>query len=294
MKTLALPLLLTLVATAPAETLQERIVHYSHDGLRNIPKVHDGAGTLNYTALYQRPKFSSKFLFLHRGQLMPKSSIGRHYHNRMEEMFVILDGAAEFTIDGRTSLLEGPAGAPCRMGSVHGIYNPGDTPVEWMNIAVSTRHGQYDAFNTGDTGVGAPLDETPIFMSMTLRKDSLRPQEKMYDGKGTALYRRALEPTVFRTNWSYADHVILPPGASVGRHYHQGVEELHYVIKGAGKLTVDDEEAPFGKDDTLFIQYGQVHSIENTGTEDMELLIIGVALEKDQIDVQVGEAGRRR
>jgi len=286
-------LLFLAAALASAETLEDRIIHYSVDQVREIPDVHDGAGTLNYTALYQRPKFSSKFLFLHRGQLMPKSSIGRHYHNRMEEMFVILDGAAEFTIDGRTSLLEGPAGAPCRMGCAHGIYNPGDTPVEWMNIAVSTRHGQYDAFNTGDAGEDAQLDDPPIFISMELRDETARPIESMYGGKGTALYRRALEPTVFRTNWAYADHVILPPGASVGRHSHQGVEELHYVIRGDGKLTVDDEQAPFGKDDTLFIQYGQVHSIENTGLETMELLIIGVALEKDQIDVQV-EEGRRR
>src|SRR5438034_2910021 len=49
-----------------------------------------------------------------------------------EEMFVILDGEAQFTIDGRTSVLKGPAGAPCRMGHMHAIYNATDKPVQWM------------------------------------------------------------------------------------------------------------------------------------------------------------------
>ena len=235
--TKSLPLLLLCAAwAAPSQTLQQKIVHYSHEGLRAGKAVHGGAGELHYTALYQRPSYASKFLFLHRGRLMPKSSIGRHYHNRMEEMFVILDGKAEFTIDGRASLLEGPAGAPCRMGSVHGIYNPTDTPVEWMNIAVTTIRGEYDAFDMGDDGVGAPLDPKPIFMNMKLRKEAARPMESLYGGKGTVHYRRALPHQVFKSDWAYADHVILPPGTSVGKHRHKGVEELHYVIRGAGRL----------------------------------------------------------
>ena len=60
---------------------------------------------------------------MHRGVIEPKSGIGAHFHNQCEEMFVILDGEAQFTIDGRTSLLKGPAGAPARLGHSHAIYN---------------------------------------------------------------------------------------------------------------------------------------------------------------------------
>ena len=57
-------------------------------------------------------------------------------------MFVILDGEAQFTVDGRTSTLKGPAGAPARMGHAHAIYNATDKPVQWLNInvAVVPRH----------------------------------------------------------------------------------------------------------------------------------------------------------
>ena len=51
----------------------------------------------------------TNLIFFHRGVLLPKGGIGQHFHNKCEEMFVILDGEAQFTIDGRTSVLKGPA-----------------------------------------------------------------------------------------------------------------------------------------------------------------------------------------
>ena len=58
---------------------------------------------------------SVNFNFLIRGRMLPGGGVGHHFHNTCEEMLFILDGEAEFTIDGRTSLLRGPAGA--RWGS---------------------------------------------------------------------------------------------------------------------------------------------------------------------------------
>ena len=104
----------------------------------NLKAVHDGAGTMNFGALMNDKTLSTNFIFLHRGVLHPGGGIGQHFHNHCEEMFVIFDGEAEFTVDGRTSLLKGTVGAPDRMGSSHAIYNPTDHDVEWMNINVGT------------------------------------------------------------------------------------------------------------------------------------------------------------
>ena len=127
-----------------------------------------GPGQLNYFALFNGDALDTNLWFLHRGVIQPKSGIGQHFHNYCEEMFVILDGEAQFTIDGRTSTLKGPAGAPARMGHSHAIYNPTDKPVQWMNINVTAFRGIYDAFDLGDGRVGAPLDPVPQFMTMQL------------------------------------------------------------------------------------------------------------------------------
>ena len=109
-------------------------------------------------------------------------------------MFVILDGEAQFTVDGRTSTLKGPAGAPARMGHSHAIYNATDKPVQWLNINVASFRGIYDNFDLGDDRVGAPLDPAPQFISMQLDRARLQPLAGLQGGTGTVQYRRALNP----------------------------------------------------------------------------------------------------
>src|SRR5947208_16678525 len=156
----------SIVPLAGREPLAARIVHSDPARYRHSPSVHGGPGALNFTALLDSHTLETNLQFLHRGVIEPKSGIGAHFHNQCEEMFVILDGEAQFTIDGRTSTLKGPAGAPCRMGHSHGIYNPTDKPVQWMTINVSAMKGTYDAFNLDYPRVDVAIDPIPVFMTM--------------------------------------------------------------------------------------------------------------------------------
>src|SRR5579872_1682225 len=184
---------LVLVPMAAREPLASRIVHSDPGKYRHSPAVHGGAGSLDFTAVFDAHVVEPNLQFLHRGVIQPKSGIGAHFHNRCEEMFVILDGEAQFTIDGRTSLIKGPAGAPCRLGHSHAIYNPTDKPVQWMNINVSATKDSYDAFNLNDGRVDVALDPIPQFMSMRLDRALLQPVSAMSGGTGTAQYRRVLD-----------------------------------------------------------------------------------------------------
>ena len=157
---LTLALLLPLAGREP---LANRISHADPSKYRHSPAVHGGPGALDYMALLDSHSLETNLQFVHRGVIEPKGGIGAHFHNQCEEMFVILDGEAQFTIDGRTSLLKGPAGAPCRMGHSHAIYNPTDKPVQWLNINVSMAKDQFDAFNLNDPRVDVPLDPIPQF-----------------------------------------------------------------------------------------------------------------------------------
>jgi mannose-6-phosphate isomerase-like protein (cupin superfamily) len=267
-ETLAAALLLT--ATAAQAQLASKITHYDVAKTASLKAVHDGAGTMNFGPLMGDKTLSTNLLFLHRGVIHPHSGIGQHFHNHCEEMFVIFDDTAEFTVNGRTSTLKGTWGAPDRMGSSHGIYNPTDHDIEWMNINVGTSK-VYDAFNLGDDRVGAPQDKIPQFVTMHLDRALLKPT-----AAPGVLRRRALSPSVFYTPWSYVDHMLIAPGAVQPQTRTPDMSEAYYVMSGDGSVTVNGETVAIKKGDAIPVDLDQAKSFKG-GSAPLELMIIGVA-----------------
>jgi mannose-6-phosphate isomerase-like protein (cupin superfamily) len=274
-------------APAPPASLAQRIVHTDPAAFRPLTAVHGGAGSMSFTALLNRGALTPEFNFLHRGVIPAGSGIGHHFHNVVEEMFVILDGEAQFTIDGRTASVKGPAGVLCRTGHSHAIYNPGPGPVQWMNLNVSLVAGVYDTFDLGDPRVGAALDAIPTFMTIRLDTTLLRPAGARGRGAPTSppapnavLSRRAAGPAMFSTTWSYVDHVIVPAGAATPELPHDGLAEAYYVLGGEGTISVagaDPATAAVRTGDAIPVRIGETTRFTNTGSAPLELLVMGVA-----------------
>jgi mannose-6-phosphate isomerase-like protein (cupin superfamily) len=281
--------LMRVSAQSPAAigALAQRIAHTDPAAYRLLSAVHGGAGSMSFVALLNRGAVTPEFNFLHRGVIPAGSGIGHHFHNVVEEMFVILDGEAQFTIDGRTSSVKGPAGVLCRTGHSHAIYNPGPTPVQWVNLNVSLVAGVYDNFDLGDTRVGATLDAIPTFMTIRLDKSLLRAAGAR--GRGAAipeagpnsvLSRRVAGPAMFSTTWSYIDHVLVPPGTSTPELSHDGLAEAYYVLGGEGTLSVAGVApgtAAVRAGDAIPVRIGEPTRFTGTGSTPLELFVMGVA-----------------
>jgi mannose-6-phosphate isomerase-like protein (cupin superfamily) len=280
---------LLIAGVASAQT----VVHTDPTKYRHLTAVHDGAGTMDFGPLFGADALDTNLLFLHRGVIQPHSGIGAHFHNRCEEMFVILDGEAQFTIDGRTSVLKAGSGAPARLGHSHAIYNATDKPVQWININVGLTK-VYDTFDLGDSRVGAPLDPIPTFITMHLDRGLLKPVDKMQGGTGTVQYRRVLDPSVFFTAWSYVDHIMIPPGASIGPSSTPDMSSFFYVLDGDGEVMVDGKTAPVHSGDAIPVKLGQSKSLANHGANPLELMVVGVARDLAAKEAYIAEVSQRR
>ena len=93
-------------AKADVIPLINRIGHT--DPAKAMPgkNVHQGTGTLGMQTLLGRGAVKN-LAFMHHGPLGPKSSIGHHFHTNSDEMFLILDGDCQFTVNGQTALIKG-------------------------------------------------------------------------------------------------------------------------------------------------------------------------------------------
>lgn len=281
MHRIILVLLVASAAIANAQSTHERVIHNDPSKYRMLSSVHAGAGQMGFTQLIGRDELTSNFLYLHSGVINAKSGIGHHFHHSIEEMYVLLSGEAQFTVNGRTSILKAPVIVPCKLGDAHAIYNHTNEPLKWLNFAVSRSKGQGDAFDLGDSRVGAALDKIPVFVSSELKKEKLLTEKHPYAGNGI-LYRRALNPEVFSTPWNYVDHMIIPAGKTTGSHALAGSEEVYYVIKGSGNFIAGGSTKPIIKDDSFYSLFGESVELANTGTEDLEVLIIGISVSQNK------------
>jgi mannose-6-phosphate isomerase-like protein (cupin superfamily) len=270
--------LFVLRATVAADDgLVQRIQHTDPAKYRQLKAVHAGAGNMAFAGLLARGSVTPHFNFLHRGEIPAGSGIGHHFHNTAEEMFVILGGEAQFTVDGRTSIVTGPAAVICKLGHSHAIHNHSTQPLQWMNWQVGATPNVSDAFDLGDARVGVPLDPIPVFMTARLDRALARP---VADTPGVTS-RRLYQPQVFTTPWTYVDHVLVAPGTTTPAKPHDAIAEAYYVIAGSGRVTVGTETASIAPGDAIPVRLGETSALANAGTEPLELLVIGVAKDLD-------------
>ena len=98
--------------------------------------------------------------------------------------------------------------------------------------------------------------------------------EKRLGGEGEVKATRLLEVDQMRGKGRMFNHMMLKPGSSLGYHQHNSESETYYIVAGEGTLNDNGEKKPIQAGDVAFTDSGEFHSIENTGTINLEFIAL--------------------
>jgi len=120
-----------------------------------------------------------------------------------------------------------------------------------------------------------------VFVSSRLEQNNLKPIKLSVDGN-SILYRRVFGPDIFSTDWNHVDHLVIPADSTTGSRQLEGIEEVYYVIKGAGTISLNNENASVKADDVFYGKLGEKITLSGDSKEGLELLVIGIAASKEK------------
>ena len=71
----------------------------------------------------------------------------------------------------------------------------------------------------------------------------------------------------------FYDTYCLLPGQAQKVHAHEGSDKVYYVLRGAGRFTVGDEERDLGEGNAVIARAGDPHGVRNETQEDLVILV---------------------
>lgn len=139
----------------PIAEQQVRVACLEVGALQWRDSIHGGRGRIATRHLWEPAEFASSWTFVDHALLGPDSSVGYHYHDALEECFVVLAGQGAVTLAGQT-LAVGPGSITFQgIRQAHGIYNPGPGELEFLRLAVARSGEKYTTVELGDDLAGS-------------------------------------------------------------------------------------------------------------------------------------------
>jgi len=98
---------------------------------------HGGIGPVDLYEIWGKSDFKSNVDFIDRVVVPPNSTIGRHRHGNNEEMYIVLSGQAEMTIEGEALTVQNGDMILNPAHGEHGLTNMSDENIDLLVIQIS-------------------------------------------------------------------------------------------------------------------------------------------------------------
>lgn len=111
---------------------------------------------------------------------------------------------------------------------------------------------------------------------MIRRKEEVRVRriENAQGGNGQVCFYDWLLPEEAPGHGRVFSKLVIPPGASIGYHQHNGDFEAFYVLEGVATVTDGDQTVELYPGDMTLCKEGASHGTENKGNTDLVLMAL--------------------
>ena len=100
--------------------------------------VHGAEGLSHWTCLARRAGLDGTWEAVEWASVPPGGVSGEHRHTRTEEIYFVLAGRAEISLNGERTPVRPGHLALTAAGTSHSLHNTGNTPVDWLVIEMLT------------------------------------------------------------------------------------------------------------------------------------------------------------
>jgi len=168
-------------------------------------------------------------------------------------------GRVNANINGTSNEIDSDTGIYIRPHETFAIDNPGPDSI----VFVSTRCPEPDA------ALDFVTLSTPASNSKPQRPPLVRLADRKAQPTADRWYRVIVDDEIGSTNATQFVGSI-PPGRAPD-HFHQ-YEEVLFILRGEGRMWAGETNTPIKPGSCIYLPKGQVHCVENTGTDELRLL----------------------
>jgi len=105
-------------------------------------------------------------------------------------------------------------------------------------------------------------------------QQTIRERENVRGGEGKLSFHDFLTQDEAHGAGQLFSRTVIPAGASIGEHRHDGEFEVYYILSGTAEVNDNGATAKLEAGDMHLCADGESHSIRNTGESDLEVLML--------------------
>src|SRR6266567_1578725 len=99
---------------------------------------------------------------------------------------------------------------------------------------------------------------------------------QLIGGKGVCFWKQLINGMHLGGHLHCVEYVVVPPGASIGRHTHERTEEIYYLLSGHASMDIDGSSQEVFTRDLITTPLGASHGIVNASEQFLTVFVMEV------------------